>query len=152
MVKRLKNYIGGQFVEAEAKEYLPVTNPATCEVLAEVPDSSYADVDRAVQAAKEGFEEWRSTPVLSRAQYMYRLKNVLEDKFEELARIVVMENGKTMDEARGEVRRGIESVDFATSVPSILRAARLQGRRHQQRHRRDGRAPTDGRVRRDYAV
>src|SRR5687767_8132137 len=126
MVKRLKNYLGGQFLEAEAKDYIPVINPATCEVLAEVPDSSYADVARAVQAAKEGFEEWRSTPVLSRAQYMFRLKTVLEDKFEELSRIVVMENGKTMDEARGEVRRGIESVDFATSVPSILRGYKVE--------------------------
>ena len=126
MVKRLQNYIGGRFVEADASVYLPVYNPATCEVLAEAPDSSRADVDRAVQAAKEGFEEWRRTPVLSRAQYMFRFKALLEDRFEELVRIVVEENGKTRDEARGEVRRGIESVDFATSIPSIMRGYKME--------------------------
>jgi malonate-semialdehyde dehydrogenase (acetylating)/methylmalonate-semialdehyde dehydrogenase len=126
MVKRLKNYIGGRFVEADASAYLPVYNPATCEVLAEVPDSSRADVDRAVQAAKAGFEEWRRTPVLSRAQYMFRFKALLEERFEELTKIVVDENGKTRDEARGEVRRGIESVDFATSVPSIMRGYKME--------------------------
>lgn len=126
MVKQLKNYIGGQFVQADATEYLPVINPATCEVIAEVPDSSRADVDRAVQAAQESFEEWRSTPVLSRAQYMFRFKNLVEDRFEELVRVVVEENGKTRDEARGEVRRGIESIDFATSVPSIMRGYKVE--------------------------
>ncbi|MFO7320733.1 MAG: CoA-acylating methylmalonate-semialdehyde dehydrogenase [Chloroflexota bacterium] len=126
MVKRLQNYIGGRFVDAEATEYVPVYNPATCEVLAECPDSSRADVDRAVQAAKAAFDEWRSTPVLSRAQYMFRLKTLLEDNFERLARIVVEENGKTRDEARGEVRRGIESVEFAASVPSLMRGYKLE--------------------------
>jgi malonate-semialdehyde dehydrogenase (acetylating)/methylmalonate-semialdehyde dehydrogenase len=126
MVKRLKNYIGGRFVEADAKEYLPVYDPATCAVLAEVPDSSRADVDRAVQAAKEGFDDWRRTPVLSRAQYMFRFKTLLEERFEELVKIVVQENGKTRDEARGEVRRGIESVDFATSIPSIMRGYKME--------------------------
>ena len=126
MARRLKNYIGGQFVEAEATGYLPVINPATCDVMAEAPDSSRADVDRAVTAAQEAYEEWRRTPVLSRAQYMYRLKGLLEERFEDLARIVVEENGKTRDEARGEVRRGIESVDFALSVPSLMRGYKME--------------------------
>lgn len=126
MVKQLKNYIGGQWVESTATEYLPVTNPATCELLAEVPDSPRADVDKAAKAAKEAFPEWRSTPVLSRAQYMYRFKALLENRFEELAEIVVKENGKTRDEARGEVRRGIESVDFAASIPSLMRGYKVE--------------------------
>jgi malonate-semialdehyde dehydrogenase (acetylating)/methylmalonate-semialdehyde dehydrogenase len=121
MVKRLKNYIGGEWVEASTDKYIPVHNPATCEVLAECPESTYADVDRAVQAAADAFEEWRSTPVLSRAQYMHHLKNLIEDRFEDMARIVVEENGKTLDEARGELRRGIESVDFAIGVPLMMR-------------------------------
>jgi malonate-semialdehyde dehydrogenase (acetylating)/methylmalonate-semialdehyde dehydrogenase len=126
MVKKLKNYIGGEFVESSASTYLPVINPATCETLAEVPDSPREDVDKAVQAAKEAFDEWRSTPMLSRAQYMFRFKTLLEDRFEELSRIVVEENGKTIDEARGEVRRGIESVDYATSVPSLMRGFKME--------------------------
>lgn len=121
MAKKLKNYIGGEWVESSTDIYTPVHNPATCELLAECPESTIADVDAAVQAAQAGFEEWRSTPVLNRVQYMYRFKTLLEDRFEELSRTVVMENGKTMDEARGEVRRGIESVDFATSVPVLMR-------------------------------
>jgi malonate-semialdehyde dehydrogenase (acetylating)/methylmalonate-semialdehyde dehydrogenase len=126
MVKRLKNYINGQFVDSNTDRYIPVNNPATCDLLGECPDSTRADVDAAVRAASDAFEEWRSTPVLSRAQYMYRLKNMLEERFEDLARMVVEENGKTRDEARGEVRRGIESVDFATSVPSIMRGYKVE--------------------------
>lgn len=126
MVKRLKNYIGGAWVESSATEYTPVINPATCETIGECPESTRADVDQAVQAALEGFEEWRRTPILNRSQYMFRLKTILEDRFEDLTRMVVEENGKTRDEARGEVRRGIESVDFATSVPVLMRSDGLE--------------------------
>jgi malonate-semialdehyde dehydrogenase (acetylating)/methylmalonate-semialdehyde dehydrogenase len=121
MVKRLKNYIGGEWVEASTDKTIPVLNPATCEVLAECPDSTYADVDQAVQAATTAFEEWRSTPVLSRAQYMHHLKNLIEERFEDISHMVVEENGKTLDEARGEVRRGIESIDFAIGMPLMMR-------------------------------
>ncbi|MEM6527184.1 MAG: CoA-acylating methylmalonate-semialdehyde dehydrogenase [Chloroflexota bacterium] len=121
MAEKLQNYIGGDWVEAQASETIAVYDPATCEVIAEVPDSNRADVDAAVQAAVEGFEEWRQTPILSRAQYMHRLKTMCEDRFEELSEMVVKENGKTLDEARGEVRRAIESIDFATGVPFLMR-------------------------------
>ncbi|MAS34069.1 MAG: methylmalonate-semialdehyde dehydrogenase (CoA acylating) [Anaerolineaceae bacterium] len=121
MAEKLKNYIGGEWVESTAADYIPVENPATCEVLAECPESTAEDVDMAVQAAAEAFEEWRSTPVLSRAQYMHHFKNLIEDRFEEIARIAVEENGKTLDEARGEIRRGIESIDFAMGVPFLMR-------------------------------
>jgi malonate-semialdehyde dehydrogenase (acetylating)/methylmalonate-semialdehyde dehydrogenase len=126
MVKRLKNYFGGAWVESTATEYTPVINPATCETLAECPESTRADVDKAVRAAQEGFEEWRRVPVLSRVQYLFRFKTILEQRFEEVAKIVVEENGKTRDEARGEVRRGIESIDFATSVPVLMRTDGLE--------------------------
>jgi malonate-semialdehyde dehydrogenase (acetylating) / methylmalonate-semialdehyde dehydrogenase len=126
MTKKLKNYVGGRWVTPKATAYIPVHNPATCEVLAECPDSTAEDVDIAVKAALKGFEEWRSTPILSRAQYMYRFKTLLEDRFEELSQMVVLENGKTIDEARGEVRRGIESVDFATTVPVLMRTDGLE--------------------------
>src|SRR5690606_9612464 len=118
---KLKNYIGGRWVESTTQNYIPVYNPATCEVIAECPDSTYEDVDAAVQAASEAFDEWRRTPSLNRAQYMHRFKTILEDRFEEVAQQVVEENGKTLDEARGEVRRGIESIDFATGVPFLMR-------------------------------
>ncbi|MEQ8675679.1 MAG: CoA-acylating methylmalonate-semialdehyde dehydrogenase [Aggregatilineales bacterium] len=126
MERILKNYIGGEWVESAASDTIAVTNPATCEVLAHSPDSSAEDVNSAVLAAQEGFEEWRSTPVMSRAQYMHHFKVLLEDRFEDLAKIIVEENGKAIDEARGEVRRGIESVDFAIGVPFMMRSDGLE--------------------------
>jgi malonate-semialdehyde dehydrogenase (acetylating)/methylmalonate-semialdehyde dehydrogenase len=126
MTRKLKNFIGGAWVESAATETTPVHNPATCEVLAECPESTYADVDNAVKAAQAAFEEWRSTPVLSRAQYMYHFKGLLEERFEDIAKIIVEENGKTIDEARGEARRGIESVDFAIGVPLLMRSDGLE--------------------------
>ncbi|MFZ2878279.1 MAG: aldehyde dehydrogenase family protein, partial [Phototrophicaceae bacterium] len=74
MTKRLQNYIGGEWVESAASATIPVIDPATCETLAECPDSTAADVDRAVKAAREGFAEWRATPVMVRAQYMHHFK------------------------------------------------------------------------------
>lgn len=126
MNRKLKNYVGGKWVESATSEYIPVHNPATCEVLAECPESTVEDVDRAVRAAQESFEEWRSTPVMNRAQYMHRFKTLLEERFEDIARTIVLENGKTIDEARGEVRRGIESVDFATGIPFLMRSDGLE--------------------------
>ncbi|MCY4105216.1 MAG: CoA-acylating methylmalonate-semialdehyde dehydrogenase [Chloroflexi bacterium] len=121
MASRIQNYIDGEWVDAAGIDALPVHNPATCELLALCPESNQADVDHAVQAARAGFAEWRQTPLLSRAQYMHHFKVQMEDRFEEVARTIVIENGKTMDEARGEVRRGIESIDFALGVPFLMR-------------------------------
>ena len=126
MVKKLKNYIDGEWVEANTSTYTPVINPATCEVIAEVPESNKTDVDNAVKAALEGFDEWRQTPVMGRAQYMHRFKTICEDRFEDISRIVVEENGKILDEARGEVRRAIESIDFATGTPFLMRSDGLE--------------------------
>ena len=126
MAEKLKNYINGDWVASSATQTIPVINPATCEILAETPDSTRADVDKAVQAAKDAFPDWRATPVLSRTRYLHTLYNLLEDNFEDLARTVVQENGKTMDEARGEVRRAIESIDFAISVPVLMRSDGLE--------------------------
>ena len=126
MSRTIKNYIDGEWVASGSSTLLLVHNPATCELLANCPDSTVQDVDRAVKAARAGFEEWRSTPVLERAQFMHHFKVMVEDNFEEISQIVVKENGKTTDEARGEVRRGIESIDFAMSVPVLMRSDGLE--------------------------
>lgn len=126
MSRIIKNYINGEWVESDASKFMPVHDPATCDLLATCPDSTPRDVAQAVQAAKAGFEEWRSTPVLNRAQYMHHLKVLVEDNFEQISQIVVREHGKTLDEARGEVRRGIESIDFAMSVPVLMRSDGLE--------------------------
>ena len=126
MSKTVKNYINGEWLDSAATRFTPVHDPATCELLAQCPDSTAEDVAMAVEAAKAAFDEWRSTPVLVRAQVMHHFKVMVEDNFEEISRIVVREHGKTMDEARGEARRAIESIDFAMSVPVLMRSDGLE--------------------------
>lgn len=116
----LKNYIGGEWVASKSKKALDVHNPATGKPIARVPLSTKEEVDRAVRAAKEAFREWRETPPLVRSRYMFRLKGLLEEHFEDLARTIVLEHGKIIDEARGEVRRAIENVEVAAGVPSLM--------------------------------
>jgi malonate-semialdehyde dehydrogenase (acetylating)/methylmalonate-semialdehyde dehydrogenase len=116
----LKNYIDGEWVESESTEILDVTNPATGEVIGRVPLSTPAEMEQAVRAAKEAFWEWRETPAVVRARYMFRLKTLMEENFEHLAQTIVKEHGKILDEARGEVRRAIENVDMAAGIPSLM--------------------------------
>ncbi|MGE5278761.1 MAG: CoA-acylating methylmalonate-semialdehyde dehydrogenase [Acidobacteriota bacterium] len=118
-VPALLNFIGGRWVESHAREHLDVHNPATGEVIARTPLSTAQDVDAAVAAGKNAFPVWRDTPPVVRARAMFRLKNLLEEHFEELARLVTTENGKTIEEARGSVRRGIECVEVACGTPSL---------------------------------
>lgn len=124
--KIVKNYVNGSWVASKSGRTQPVHNPATNEVLAEVPLSSAADVDKAVEAAKEAFFEWRTTPPYTRARAMFKLKNLMEEYFEELSRLVVTENGKTIDEARGEVRRAIENVELAAGIPTQMMGYNLE--------------------------
>jgi len=118
--QQLKNYIEGEWVDSSSTEVLNVVNPANSEVLAQVPLSTQEEANAAVEAAQAAFEEWRETPPFTRARYMFRLKNLMEERFEDLARLIVREHGKILDEARGEVRRGIENVEVAAGVPSLM--------------------------------
>ncbi|MHA2247061.1 MAG: CoA-acylating methylmalonate-semialdehyde dehydrogenase [Candidatus Hodarchaeales archaeon] len=126
MTIKLKNLVDGEWVEANTEAYTPVVNPATQEILAECPDSSSDDINRAVEAASKAYLEWRKTPVMSRTRYLMTFKNLLEDNFEEVSKLVVKEAGKTLDEARGEVRRGLESIEFAFSVPSLMTGFKIE--------------------------
>jgi len=119
-VKVLKNYIDGEWVESLSEKSLEVRNPATADVIARVPLSSAEEVEKAVQSAKNAFQEWRETTPYTRARYMFDLKILMEERFEDLAQIIVREHGKIIDEARGEVRRGIENVEVAIGVPSMM--------------------------------
>lgn len=118
--KVLKNYIGGEWVASESSETRDVVNPATAEVLARVPMSTACEAADAVEAAQEAFWAWRCTPPITRARYMFRLKALMEESFEKIAELNTMENGKTIDESRGEVRRAIENVDVACGIPSLM--------------------------------
>ena len=122
----LKNYIDGEWVESKSKEMLDVRNPATAEVIAQVPLSTTDEVGIAVGAAKEAFQGWRETTPYTRARYMFALKNLMEERFEELAEVVVKEHGKILDEARGEVRRSIENVEVAAGIPSLMTGYNLE--------------------------
>ena len=87
-------------------------NPATQEILAECPDSTSEDVNKAVEAAKNAYVEWRQTPVLTRTRYLHLCKDACEERFEEISETVVKEAGKTIGEARGEVGRAIEIIEI----------------------------------------
>jgi malonate-semialdehyde dehydrogenase (acetylating)/methylmalonate-semialdehyde dehydrogenase len=124
--KILRNYIDGEWVDSETSEFLNVVNPATNEVIAKVPLSTEEETDQAIKAAHNGFLEWRETPPYTRARYMFELKGIMEERFEELAQTIVREHGKIIDEARGEVRRAIENVEVAAGVPSLMKGYNME--------------------------
>ncbi len=119
-MNKLRNYINGEWRESSATDFLNVVNPATAELLGQVPMSPVSEVDDAAKAAAEAFVSWRRTPAAERIQYLFKLKNLLEDNFEELARIITMEAGKTIGESRGEMRRAIENVEVACGIPQMM--------------------------------
>ncbi len=118
--EQLRNYINGQWTMSQAAEALEVRNPATTELLGRVPLTPAAEVDTAVQAARAAFPEWRRIPATERVQYLFRLKILLEENFTDIARLTTQECGKTLAEAEGELRRGIENVEVAAGIPSLM--------------------------------
>ncbi len=118
-VATLRNFVAGEWVESSGTEHVAVHNPATGEVLAHTPLSTQEDVERAIAAAEEAFPAWRDTPVVERARVMFRYKHLLDEHFEELSRTLVEENGKTLAEARGDVSRGTEVVEFTCGAPTL---------------------------------
>ena len=118
--KALRNYVGGEWITPQTAEYLDVTNPATGDLLGRVPLSNRADVEQAVAAAQAAFPAWRATPPLDRARYLFSVREQMEAQFEALARQVTLEHGKSLEDARGSVRRAIENVEVASGIPSLL--------------------------------
>jgi malonate-semialdehyde dehydrogenase (acetylating)/methylmalonate-semialdehyde dehydrogenase len=121
-VRSLRNFIAGEWVPLQASESLDVMNPATAEVLARLPLSPPVEVDQAARAAQAAFPAWRRTPAATRIQSLFAMKTVLEEHFEELSRLITLENGKTLAEARGEMRRAIENVEVACGIPTLLQS------------------------------
>jgi len=121
----VRNYVNGEWRAVEGTEEHDVVNPATGERLATIPFSSESDVDAAVADARAAFESWRNTAVEERIQPLFRLKSLLEEHQDDIARTLVREHGKTLDEARGELRRGIENVEVACGIPSMMQAGAL---------------------------
>lgn len=125
MTTTLKNWIGGEWIASTSTQTEPVYNPATEEILALIPISTKADVDHAVRTAQEAFQTWSRTPVPRRARVLFKYQQLLVEHWEELARIVTQENGKSYNEAYGEVLRGIECVEFAAGAPSLMMGKQL---------------------------
>ena len=119
-VQEVSYYINGKWESGKAGSFHPVTNPATGEVIAEVPYADAAEVDRTVQAAQAAFLKWREVPVIERVQVLYRYKALLEKHSEDIARIMTTENGKTFDDAKLEVRRAVQMVEVACGMPSLM--------------------------------
>ena len=120
-VKLIQNFIAGKLCHPANADKLSVTNPATGEITGEVALSSAAEVDQAVQAAKTAIVKWATTPPLRRARVMFRFLELLQQNHNRLAEAITKEHGKTFEDAKGEVQRGIEVVEFACGVPHLLK-------------------------------
>jgi len=123
---KLPNYINGRWQQATTTEWLDVSNPATGELIAQVPISTDADVTAAVDAAAAAYPEWRRTPPEDRIQPLFKLKQLLEEHIDELGRIITQENGKTLSEAKGELRRAIENVEVACGIAMMMQGYNLE--------------------------
>ena len=116
----MRNYVRGQWVESSAADSVPVVNPATGDQIASTPLSTAKEVGDAVDAASRAFPAWRRTPVTDRVQFLFKLKPLLEQHFDDLSRTITVECGKTLAESRGEMRRAIENVDVACGTPILI--------------------------------
>ena len=123
---RVRNYVGGEWVPSASKEYATITNPATGATLGSVPMGTAGDVDAAVKAAQAAFPAWRDMPVANRARYLFDMRNVMEEHFDELCELCTLEHGKTLEESKGDVRRGIDNVETAAGMPSLMMGQALE--------------------------
>jgi malonate-semialdehyde dehydrogenase (acetylating)/methylmalonate-semialdehyde dehydrogenase len=123
---RVPNYVNGEWRDSASTEWQDVLNPATGEVLASVPLCSGAEVAQAVEAAAAAFPAWRRTPPEDRIQPLFKLKQLLEEHVDELARVITQENGKTLTESKAELRRAIENVEVACGIPIMMQGYNLE--------------------------
>ncbi len=122
----LPNFVGGAPLESTSERRLVVTNPATGEGIAEVPLSTAADLDVAVERAAAAQVAWGKTPIKDRVQVLFRMKTLMEAQVDHLAKKITEENGKSDAEARGSILRAIECVEYASSLPQIVGGPRLE--------------------------
>ena len=124
----LQNYINGAWVNSVGSESINVVNPATQEVLAKVPygNETQKDVAQAVLAAQAAYLEWKNVPVLKRIQPLFKLKQLLEENRDEIAKLITLECGKTLAESSGELQRAIENVEVACGTPMLMQSEFLE--------------------------
>ncbi|HPP02971.1 MAG TPA: aldehyde dehydrogenase family protein, partial [bacterium] len=126
-MKDLKNYIAGKWVDADNEGWLEVENPSTGEILARNPLSTAAEADRAIAAAAEAYPAWSQTPVSRRVQPLYKLTERIRAREEEIARVLVAEMGKSMTDARAEMKRTLENCETACGMPVLQQGDKLIG-------------------------
>ena len=117
---KVKNYINGEFVQSEAKEWIDILNPATQEIIGHVPCSTQSELLRAEQGAAEAFKTWREVPVQQRQRVFFALQALIKEHTEELALSITTEQGKTLPDARGDVFRGLEVVEMACNIGTLI--------------------------------
>ena len=120
-MKKILNYINGEWVEPKVSEYVDVINPATGAVVARTPVSGVADVEAAAKAAADAFPAWRRTPAQDRVQYLFKLRDLLKSNLDEISRAITDESGKTFDESKAEMVRAIENVEVACGIPMMMK-------------------------------
>lgn len=124
----LKNYIDGKWVSSSSSETIDVINPATGELLAKVPhgEETAKDVEKAAETAFKAYLQWKDVPVLKRIQPLFRLKTLLEQNRDEIARLITQECGKTFAESVGEIQRAVENVEVASAAPMLMQSEFLE--------------------------
>jgi malonate-semialdehyde dehydrogenase (acetylating)/methylmalonate-semialdehyde dehydrogenase len=123
---KVRNFVNGEWVDSSTKNWLDVKNPATTETIAKVPLSTKEEMNKAIEAAQEAWWAWRETPPVSRARVMFNLKAIMEREFENIARIISQEQGKTIDDARGETRRCVENIEVASGITTLQMGYNLE--------------------------
>jgi len=117
----IEHFVNGKKFLGDSKRTSKVFNPATGEQSAEVKLASAHDTNAVIEAAKIAFTSWSKKPPLQRARVMFKFKEIIEKNFEELTKIIVLEHGKVFDDAKGEITRGLEVVEFACGIPQLLK-------------------------------
>lgn len=125
-MENLLNFYRGTWHTSNAADSMEISNPASGKILAHSPFSPADEVDTAAKAAQVGFENWRHIPPTDRIQYLFSFKNKLEENFNELAQTITLENGKTIKESEGEMRRAIENVEVACGIPTMMQGGFLE--------------------------
>ncbi len=120
MTTQVQLFINGEFVHSKSDKLIPVTDPATQNVIAQVPCATMDEMAQAIESAKTAFKTWKETPVSERARLMMRFAQLLKDHQAEIADIICRELGKTVEDAKGDVWRGIEVVEQAANIPSLM--------------------------------
>ena len=120
-MKNLYHFVGGKEFQGDSKRQSDVFNPATGEVQSKVNLASKNDVNKAVEIAKDAFNDWAATPPLTRARILFKFKELIEKNTDELTKIIVSEHGKVYDDAKGSLTRGLEVVEFACGIPNLLK-------------------------------